>query len=99
MASSNSHGVILSSGLGSITVKYLNKSKEDKSKINEEGDSPEYLNFGTNGLTAKIVWSIESVPKSEALVRLLRFDSHTSFDKATRDEIRSNPNKYKKIGR
>lgn len=98
MAASNSHGVILSSGMGTVTVKYMNKSKQDRSKKMEDGDSPEYLNFGTNGLTAKIVWSIESATKNDDMIRLMRFDPHTTLNDKTRDEIRNNPNKYKKIG-
>lgn len=97
MATSNSQGIILGSAMGNISIKFLDKSKKDRSKKMESGDSPEFLNFATNGLTGKIVWSIDSSHDQNTMSKLLRFESHTSMNDKSKQDILDNPNKYRKI--
>lgn len=97
MATFNSQGVILGSAMGNISIKYLHESKKDRSKITESGENPQFLNFATNGLTAKIVWSIDTSHEQNTMSKLLRFEAHTTMADKSKQDIMDNPNKYRKI--
>ncbi len=97
MATFNSQGVILGSSMGNISIKYLHGARKDRSKLTETGENPEYLNFATNGDTAKIVWSIDSSHDHNTMSKLLRFEPHTSMNQNSKRDILDNPYKYKKI--
>ena len=93
----NSQGVILGSDMGNISIKFLHESKKDRSKVSSDGTNPEFLNFATDGKTAKLVWSIDTSHTRNTMSKLLRFESHTTMNTKSKEAILENPYKYKKI--
>lgn len=93
----NPDGVELPSSMGMISIKFLNhKIKTVNHKVKQEtGIETQFLNFGTNGKTGKIVWEIKKHLSQNKFLKILSFKGHRNFINKAKKTMKERTNYLK----